>query len=56
LKRFHYKWVMIMTKHIYFLDFENLQSTEEELTKFIDDNCEIYLFHGAHQNNFPAFG
>lgn len=44
-----------MTKHIYFLDFENLQSTEEELTNFIDDHCEIYLFHGAHQNNFPAF-
>lgn len=44
-----------MTKHIYFLDFENLQSTEEELITFIDDNCEIYLFHGAHQNNFPAF-
>lgn len=44
-----------MTKHIYFLDSENLQSTEEELTNFIDDHCEIYLFHGAHQNNFPAF-
>lgn len=44
-----------MTRHIYFLDFENLQSTEEELTNFLDDNCEIYLFHGAHQNNFPAF-
>ncbi|GAA5094594.1 PIN domain-containing protein [Wohlfahrtiimonas larvae] len=44
-----------MTKHIYFLDFENLQSTEEELTDLIDDTCEIYLFHGAHQNNFPPF-
>lgn len=44
-----------MTKHIYFLDFENLQSTEEELTDLMDDNCEIYLFHGAHQNNFPPF-
>lgn len=44
-----------MTKHIYFLDFENLQSTEEELTDIIDDSCEIYLFHGAHQNYFPPF-
>lgn len=44
-----------MRKNIYFLDFENLQSTEDELDEFIDDNCEIYLFHGAHQNNFPAF-
>lgn len=44
-----------MRKNIYFLDFENLQSTEAELEKFIDDSCEIYLFHGIHQNNFPVF-
>lgn len=44
-----------MKKNIYFLDFENLQSTEEELEKFLDDTCEIYLFHGAHQNNIPMF-
>ncbi|MBS7818371.1 PIN domain-containing protein [Wohlfahrtiimonas chitiniclastica] len=44
-----------MIKHIYFLDFENLQSTEEELRTHIDDTCEIYLFHGVKQNNVPAF-
>lgn len=44
-----------MKKNIYFLDFENLQSTESELENILDDTCEIYLFHGAHQNNFPAF-
>lgn len=44
-----------MRKNIYFLDFENLQSSEEELKKYIDDSCEIFLFHGVNQNNFPAY-
>lgn len=44
-----------MNKKIYFLDFENLQSSEEELAKYIDDTCEIYLFHGVNQNSFPAY-
>ena len=44
-----------MIKKIYFLDFENLQSTQNELNELIDETCEVYLFHGAHQNNFPTY-
>lgn len=44
-----------MARQVLFLDFENLQLNEAEICKRINDDTEIYLFHGVHQNNFPAF-
>lgn len=42
-------------KQIVFVDYENLQPTEEEIRRLIDDSTEIYLLHGALQRVLSAF-
>lgn len=45
----------VTVKQIVFVDYENLQPTEEEMRGLIEDTTEVYLLHGVLQHVLSAF-